>query len=152
MQCGTALATSRDVSLAIDEIAAHLEAQLSGAPDWVVLAHDAGVDSDALRAAWEQLTRHPRERVRLALGAHPESRAPIPAPGTGGRDPLVALAESVPRAPAPGDFADPPSVERALLSLLRAQGTALPSVATALAPPLEADPVLVGAHPQESYS
>ncbi|MCA9576360.1 MAG: hypothetical protein R3B40_10975 [Polyangiales bacterium] len=118
------------------------------------LTEDARDDAerDALRAAWEQLTRHPRERVRLALGAHPESRAPIPAPGTGGRDPLVALAESVPRAPAPGDFADPPSVERALLSLLRAQGTALPSVATALAPPLEADPVLVGAHPQESYS
>jgi hypothetical protein len=35
-------------------------------------------EREALRATWEQLTRHPRERVRLALLAHPESRAPLP--------------------------------------------------------------------------
>ena len=28
-------------------------------------------EREALRAVWEQLTRHPRERVRLALLAHP---------------------------------------------------------------------------------
>lgn len=34
----------------------------------------------ALRAAWEELTLHPARRLRAALGAHPETRAPLGAP------------------------------------------------------------------------
>ncbi len=35
---------------------------------------------DELRAVWEQLTLHPRARLRVALAAFPETREPIGAP------------------------------------------------------------------------
>lgn len=42
------------------------------------LAEDADEDERAaLREAWETLTLHPLGRLRAALAAHPESRAPI---------------------------------------------------------------------------
>ena len=33
-----------------------------------------------IRAAWEELTLHPRRRFRAALAAHPESRPPLTRP------------------------------------------------------------------------
>jgi hypothetical protein len=43
------------------------------------LAEDAKTERerDAIRAAWEELTLHPARRLRAALQAHPESRAPL---------------------------------------------------------------------------
>lgn len=40
------------------------------------LAEDATSEEERaeIRCAWEELTMHPRRRVELALGAHPESR------------------------------------------------------------------------------
>ncbi|MCA9536170.1 MAG: hypothetical protein KC593_20935 [Myxococcales bacterium] len=115
------------------------------------LAEDATSDEerDAVRAAWEQLTRHPRERVRLALSAHPESRPPLPSQQpvshqtAGGAGPAAPLPDAA-------DFLDPPSVEDALLALLRAAGEEPPSIDRALAPPLDRDPVLMGPPARES--
>lgn len=101
-------------------------------------------EREALRAAWEQLTRHPRERVRLALLAHPESRPPLPprvllqAAGAGHEsDARTALPRAV-------DFFEPPSVEAALLAALRLQGDSPPTLDEALSPTLDHDPVLLG--------
>lgn len=46
------------------------------------LAEDAKdeAERDRIRAAWEELTLHPARRLRAALDAHPETRAPIGAP------------------------------------------------------------------------
>ena len=66
----------------------------------------------AIRAAWEELTLHPLRRLRAALTAHPESRAPIGAP------PPAAVA-------APPD---PPAMQAADLELG-------PGIAAALSPP-----------------
>ena len=46
------------------------------------LAEDATDDAERerLRAAWEELTLHPARRLRAALFAHPETRAPLGAP------------------------------------------------------------------------
>jgi len=46
------------------------------------LAEDAKDDAERerIRAAWEELTLHPRRRLRAALLAHPETRAPLGQP------------------------------------------------------------------------
>ena len=46
------------------------------------LAEDATTDAerDRIRAAWEELTLHPARRLRAALHAHPETRAPLGLP------------------------------------------------------------------------
>ena len=46
------------------------------------LAEDAKTDAerDQIRAAWEELTLHPARRLRAALNAHPETRAPLGSP------------------------------------------------------------------------
>jgi hypothetical protein len=46
------------------------------------LAEDAKTDAerDEIRAAWEELTLHPARRLRAALNAHPETRAPLGSP------------------------------------------------------------------------
>jgi hypothetical protein len=46
------------------------------------LAEDAKDDAERerIRAAWEELTLHPARRLRAALNAHPETRAPLGAP------------------------------------------------------------------------
>jgi hypothetical protein len=46
------------------------------------LAEDAKTDAEreAIRSAWEELTLHPARRLRAALFAHPETRAPLGAP------------------------------------------------------------------------
>jgi hypothetical protein len=43
------------------------------------LAEDAKdeAEREAIRAAWEELTLHPARRLRAALFAHPETRAPL---------------------------------------------------------------------------
>jgi hypothetical protein len=46
------------------------------------LAEDARDDAERerIRAAWEELTLHPARRLRAALDAHPETRAPLGSP------------------------------------------------------------------------
>lgn len=46
------------------------------------LAEDAKDDAERerIRSAWEELTLHPRRRLRAALFAHPETREPLGAP------------------------------------------------------------------------
>jgi hypothetical protein len=46
------------------------------------LAEDAKDDAERerIRAAWEELTLHPARRLRAALDAHPETRAPLGSP------------------------------------------------------------------------
>lgn len=46
------------------------------------LAEDAQDDAERerIRAAWEELTLHPARRLRAALEAHPETRAPLGSP------------------------------------------------------------------------
>lgn len=46
------------------------------------LAEDAKDDAERerIRAAWEELTLHPRRRLRAALFAHPETRHPLGPP------------------------------------------------------------------------
>ena len=46
------------------------------------LAEDAKDDAERerIRAAWEELTLHPARRLRAALEAHPETRAPLGSP------------------------------------------------------------------------
>lgn len=46
------------------------------------LAEDAKTDAERneIRAAWEELTLHPARRLRAALNAHPETRAPLGSP------------------------------------------------------------------------
>ncbi len=117
------------------------------------LAEDAGSDAerDHLRAAWEELTRHPVERVRLALLAHPETRAPLPRPPLE-RSPEVA-GEGVVDGPIDADFRDPPSVEAALMATWsRAERPPLPPLSEALSLSLEHDPLLLGSLPDQGRS
>lgn len=46
------------------------------------LAEDAKDDAERerIRAAWEELTLHPRRRLRAALDVHPETRPPLGSP------------------------------------------------------------------------
>lgn len=46
------------------------------------LAEDAKTDAERneIRAAWEEMTLHPARRLRAALNAHPETRAPLGSP------------------------------------------------------------------------
>ena len=46
------------------------------------LAEDAETDAERerIRQAWEELTLHPARRLRAALFAHPETRAPLGSP------------------------------------------------------------------------
>ena len=98
------------------------------------LAEDATdpAERDRIRAAWEELTLHPARRLRAALEAHPETRAPLGSP------------PSLPRVHANAhitelefrDLAARPSA----LAALPASVTALPS--EVVAPPLEDDPLV----------
>ncbi len=80
-----------------------------------------------LRRAWEELTVHPRRRIVEALGAHPETRAPM------GRPPLPPRPSAL--APRVGD-----SARLAHAPVAAALG-ALPPMPAAL-PPIDADPRL----------
>jgi hypothetical protein len=95
------------------------------------LAEDAKDDAerDRIRAAWEELTLHPARRLRAALNAHPETRAPLGAP-----PPLPRLRIS-PTELSLRDLAARPSAVVALPSSLSRDVTDPP-------PPLDEDPFL----------
>jgi hypothetical protein len=94
------------------------------------LAEDAPeAERAAIRAAWEELTLHPRGRLRAAIAAHPETRAPVAPPPAA---PLRKPAEPI--APTLADLAPRPSVLRALRG---DKPEPLPVL-----PPLEDDPLI----------
>jgi hypothetical protein len=97
------------------------------------LATEAKTDAerDEIRAAWEELTLHPARRLRAALFAHPETRAPLGLPPIPSRPRHVS-----PVAPNLRDLALLPSLARAIAS---SSGARAPSTA---ADSLEEDPVL----------
>ncbi len=66
-------------------------------------------EREALRAAWEELTMHPQRRLRAALFAHPDTRAPLGAPPS---TPRVRGEERAP--PTLFELAARPSVRAAL--------------------------------------
>ena len=99
------------------------------------LAEDATdpAERDRIRAAWEELTLHPARRLRAALEAHPETRAPLGSPpplprARAGAQPITELELR--------DLAARPSA----LAALPASVTALPP--DVVAPPLEDDPLV----------
>jgi len=102
------------------------------------LAEDATTDAerDRIRAAWEELTLHPARRLRAALHAHPETRAPL------------GLPPSLPRAGASTtelelrDLAARPSALAALPLSLAAAELRGPDAPEVDAPPLDDDPHL----------
>ena len=67
------------------------------------LAENAKTDAerDGIRAAWEELTLHPARRLRAALFAHPETRAPLasapPLPRMRASTTELALGDLLPR-------------------------------------------------------
>lgn len=100
------------------------------------LAEDARTDAERqeIRAAWEELTLHKDRRLRAALLAHPESRAPLGAP------------PPLPRAP--GDALSAAALELADLVGLPTAAEALGLSARSLedssdSAPLASDPALL---------
>ena len=98
------------------------------------LAEDATdpAERDRIRAAWEELTLHPARRLRAALEAHPETRAPLGSP------------PPLPRARANAQNTE---LELRDLAARPSAVAALPASVTALppehaAPPLEDDPLV----------
>ena len=96
------------------------------------LAEEATTEREqrAIRAAWEELTRHPARRFEAAVGAHPDSHraagAPPPPPPVA-RSPLL----------------DPQVYDLTLRpSVLEALGLEEEAAASIPDPPLEDDPVL----------
>jgi hypothetical protein len=97
------------------------------------LAEDAKDDAERerIRAAWEELTLHPRRRLRAALFAHPETRRPL-----GGPPPLPRVVVS-PTELGLREIAARPSVLGALRDAAKpVDGEALS------APALDRDPIL----------
>ena len=98
------------------------------------LAEDATdpAERDRIRAAWEELTLHPARRLRAALDAHPETRAPLgsppPLPRTRGNAQQVTELEL-------RDLAAPPSAVAALPAAVTAGASELEP------PPLDDDPL-----------
>lgn len=99
------------------------------------LAEDATdpAEREQIRAAWEELTLHPARRLRAALEAHPETRAPLGSP-----PPLPRMGANAQQGTALElrDLAARPSAVSAL-------PPSVTSVAPeAAAPPLDDDPLL----------
>jgi hypothetical protein len=97
------------------------------------LAEDAKDDDERnrIRAAWEELTLHPARRLRAALDAHPETRAPL-----GGAPPLPRLRITTTEL-ALRDLAARPSALAALPAHLAVRERDADELA---APPLDDDP------------
>ena len=97
------------------------------------LAEDATdpAERERIRAAWEELTLHPARRLRAALEAHPETRAPLGSPPPLPR--VRANSQQVNELEL-RDLAARPSA----VAALPASVTALP--AEPAAPPFEDDP------------
>lgn len=89
---------------------------------------------DAVRAAWEALTRDPRGRAHWALRTHPRSTRSVP------RRPVRQRATGVGATPEPRDYVGAPSLEATLDTLLGGPR----QVRADMDPPLDEDPVLVG--------
>jgi hypothetical protein len=89
-------------------------------------------ERERIRAAWEELTLHPARRLRAALEAHPETRAPLGSPPQLPR--LRADAQHVTELEL-RDLAARPSAVAAL------PGSVTAAVPEAPAPPLEDDPL-----------
>ena len=102
------------------------------------LAEDAKDDAerDRIRAAWEELTLHPARRLRAALNAHPETRAPLGSP-----PPLPRLRIS-PTELELRDLAARPSALAALPASIATNEARSASVFDVDAPPLDDDPLL----------
>ncbi|MDB4942611.1 MAG: hypothetical protein JWP97_2145 [Labilithrix sp.] len=100
------------------------------------LAEDARDDAerDRIRAAWEELTLHPGRRLRAALEAHPETRAPL-----GGPPPLPRVRRSLATLTF-GDLAARPSALAALSFALAPAELRDAAATAAKAPPLDDDP------------
>jgi len=99
------------------------------------LAEEAeGAERERIRAAWEALTKHPQERARLALEAHPESRPELGSPPPRSSEDLPDLPVLARAALEPSDLVSPPS----LLAILG--GTVEPVTLPLV--PVEEDPAL----------
>jgi hypothetical protein len=100
------------------------------------LAEDAKDDAERerIRAAWEELTLHPARRLRAALDAHPETRAPL-----GGPPPLPRLRVTATELEL-RDLAARPSALAALPASLRVSEPG--GTTRGDAPPLDEDPNL----------
>ncbi|MDB5217601.1 MAG: hypothetical protein JWO86_5528 [Myxococcaceae bacterium] len=98
------------------------------------LAEDATDDAERerIREAWEELTLHPARRLRAALNAHPETRAPLGSP------PMLGRVRVVPTELELRDLAARPSALAALPPEI-ADPQARADVAGVDAPPLDAD-------------
>lgn len=96
------------------------------------LAEDAKDDAERerIRAAWEELTLHPARRLRAALDAHPETRAPLGSPPVLPRVRVLAMELEL------RDLTARPSALVALPAALSAPGVAPDT------PSLEDDPSL----------
>lgn len=94
------------------------------------LSEDAKTEEEreALRAAWEELTLHPARRLRAALFAHPETRAPLGAP-----PPLPRSRRATEAGPHAADRLAPRPSLLAAVDVARDESAA---------PPLGDDPVL----------
>ena len=81
------------------------------------LAEDAKDDAERerIRAAWEELTLHPARRLRAALNAHPETRAPL------GSAPPLPRVRSAPTELELRDLAARPSAVAALPPSMKAE-------------------------------
>lgn len=102
------------------------------------LAEDAKDDAERerIRAAWEELTLHPARRLRAALNAHPETRAPLGSPPL---LPRVRISESELEL---RDLAARPSAVAALPAAIATPEVRSASVFEVDAPPLDGDPHL----------
>lgn len=102
------------------------------------LAEDATdeAERDRIRAAWEELTLHPARRLRAALSAHPETRAPLGSPPALPRL-RISKAELSLR-----DLAARPSAVAALPSSIMMQDVRAAGLPEEDAPPLDEDPHL----------
>lgn len=102
------------------------------------LAEDAKTDAerDLIRAAWEELTLHPARRLRAALNAHPETRAPL------GMAPALPRLRVSTLALELGDLAARPSALAALPHSLAGSELRGAASSDAPAPSLDDDPHL----------
>jgi hypothetical protein len=100
------------------------------------LAEDAKDDAERerIRAAWEELTLHPARRLRAALNAHPETRAPL------GTAPPLPRVRPVPTLLTFRDLAATPSAVAALPAAIVAEG-AKEQAREGDAPGLDTDPL-----------
>ena len=119
------------------------------------LAEDAAFEGDeserdAIREAWEALTRHPRERARFALLAHPQPRHPAPVARAAAAGHGSANATETP-APSPQDLFSPPSAEAAFWAACELPAPR-PSLEQALAPSLAHDTALAPRHTRRALS